>query len=162
MPNDEAAGRAEINFLTIPYSGVRTTVPPLAAACTGKIVVSAIAPIEFREGRPAAVEVEAGSVAQEVQELLPGARVVSAFQVVDSHQLGDLAIPLDTDVLVCSDDQEARRAIVQLAGRLPGIRALSAGRLASSRYVEACTGLLITVNRIYKVHSGIRLTGLPR
>lgn len=160
--NLDAAGLADMVFLTIPYSGLAATVPPLADALRAKIVVSTIAPIEFREGRPVLLEVAAGSAAQEVQNLLPESRVVSAFQVIDAHQLEQVGTQMDTDVVVCSDDTEARRAIVALAGEIPGVRALSGGRLAASVFVEACTGLLITINRIYKVHSGIRLTGLKR
>jgi NADPH-dependent F420 reductase len=109
-----------------------------------------------------ALRIEAGSAAQEVQVLLPEARVVSAFQSIDAHRLQDVNTPLDTDVIVCSDEVEARRLIVRLAGELPGVRALSGGRLSSSRYVEEVTALLITVNRIYKAHSGFRLTGIER
>lgn len=162
LPNAEAAALADIVLLTLPYVGIRDTLPPLREATNGKIVVSAIAPVEFHEGRPVALRVEAGSAAQEVQAFLPEARVVSAFQTVDAHQLQDVGSTLDTDVIVCSDDVEARRAVVRLASELPGVRGLSGGRLSSSRYVEECTALLITINRIYKVHSGLRLTGVER
>jgi 8-hydroxy-5-deazaflavin:NADPH oxidoreductase len=160
--NEMAAAEGDVVFLTIPYAGMRDALPPLAGQLTGKIVISTIAPVEFREGRPVALRVEAGSAAQEVQQLLHDARVVSAFQTVDAHQLADLATAPDTDVVVCSDDQEARRAVVKLARELPGIHGLSGGRLAASRYVEEITALLITLNRIYKVHSGIRITGIER
>lgn len=160
LANEEAASQADMIFVTIPYSGVRHTLPQLAAACRGKIVVSAVAPVEFREGRPVALWVEAGSAAQEVQSLLPESRVVSAFQVVDARALQDVEAPLETDVIVCSDDVEARREIVRLANWIPGVRAFSGGRLATSRYVEEITALLITLNRIYKAHSGIRITGI--
>lgn len=158
--NLDAARGADIVFLTVPYSAVPATLPPLAEALRYKIVVSTIAPIEFRQGRPAAIPVPAGSAAQEVQDLMPEARVVSAFHLVDAHQLRQLNAQLDTDVIVASDDQEARRAIVALAKELPGIRAFSAGRLSASAFIESTTGLLIAVNRIYKVHSGVRITGL--
>jgi NADPH-dependent F420 reductase len=162
MANLDAAHNCDYTFLTIPFAGVADTLPPLRDALAGKIVVSAIAPVEFREGRPVALHPEAGSAAQEVQRLLPASRVVSAFQTVDAHQLQDLDLTLDTDIIVCSDDQEARRAIVALARRIPGIRSLSGGRLAASHYVETCTALLITLNRIYKAHSGLRITGIDR
>lgn len=160
--NTQAVSAVDLAMLTIPYAGLRDTLPQLAEALAGKIVVSTIAPIEFREGRPIALRVEAGSAAEEVAGILPDSRTVSAFQTVDSHALGDLAHELDTDVLVSSDDTEARRLVVRLANGIPGVRALSAGRLASSRYVEECTALLITLNRIYKSHSGIRITGVDR
>jgi len=162
LTNKRAVAEADRIFITIPYSGMRTTLPPLAEGCRGKIVVSTIAPVEFREGRPVALRVESGSAAQEVQSLLPASRVVSAFQVIDALALRDLEAPLDTDVIVCSDDVEARREIVRLANQIPGVRALSGGRLATSRHVEEITALLITLNRIYKAHTGIRITGIER
>jgi NADPH-dependent F420 reductase len=160
--NAEAVSEADLTILTIPYSGVADTLPALAEGLREKIVVSTIAPIEFQEGRPVALRVGAGSAAQEVARMLPGSRVVSAFQTVDAHALSDLDHEMDTDVLVSSDDTEARRLVVRLANGIVGVRALSAGRLASSRYVEECTALLITLNRIYKSHSGIRITGIAR
>lgn len=160
--NAEAVSGANLTILTIPYSGLADTLPPLESSLRGKIVISTIAPVEFREGRPVALHVEAGSAAQEVARMLPKSRIVSAFQTVDAHALSDLGHELDTDVLVSSDDTEARRLVVRLANGIAGVRALSAGRLASSRYVEECTALLITLNRIYKSHSGIRITGVDR
>ena len=160
--NAEAARSATVVILTIPFAGIDHTLAPLADALAGKIVVSAIAPIEFREGRPVGLRPESGSAAQEVQRVLPGSRVVSAFQIIDAHQLRDLETALDTDVIVCSDDAEARREIMGLAERIDGVRALSGGRLAASRYVEECTALLITLNRIYKTHTGIRITNVNR
>jgi 8-hydroxy-5-deazaflavin:NADPH oxidoreductase len=160
--NDMAAAQADVVVLTIPYAGLQDTLPPLRAPLSGKIVVSAVAPVEFQEGRPVALRPEAGSAAQEVAVLLPDSRVVSAFQTVDAHQLGDLANTPDTDVIVCSDDQEARREVVRLANALGGVRGLSGGRLTASRYVEEITALLITLNRIYKSHSGVRFTGIDR
>jgi NADPH-dependent F420 reductase len=162
LPNREAAERAGLIILTIPFAGVEHILDELAPVVDGKIVVSAIAPVEFQEGRPVALRIEAGSAAQEVQRRLSGSRVVSAFQTIDAHRLQDPDEVLDTDVIVCSDDVEARRLVVSLAGELPGVRALSGGRLAASRYVEDVTALLITLNRIYKSHSGIRFTGIDR
>ncbi|GAC1445045.1 MAG: NADPH-dependent F420 reductase [Chloroflexota bacterium] len=160
--NVGAATQATIVFLTIPYIGVSETLASLTPCLEGKVVVSAIAPIEFQGGRPIALQPEAGSAAQEVQKLLPESRVVSAFQTVDAHSLWRTESLPDTDVLVSSDDVDARRTLVRMASELPGIRGLSCGRLGASRYVEECTALLITINRIYKVHSGIRITGIDR
>lgn len=160
--NEMAASAGDIIFLTVPHRGLRDTLPPLAQQLAEKIVVSAVAPVEFVEGRPVAARLEAGSAAQEVQTLLPNSRVVSAFQTVDAHQLGDPSIVPDSDVIVCSDDVEARRAIVRLVGAIPNLRGLSGGRLAASRYVEEITALLITLNGIYGSHAGVRFTGIDR
>lgn len=160
--NEDAARVGDLVLLTIPFAGIDATLPPLRSVTAGKIVMSALAPIEFREGRPVALTVEAGSAAQAVQALLPDSRIVSGFQTVDAHQLQDLTVRLDTDIIVCSDDAEARREVMTIAGELGGIRALSGGRLSASRYVEECTALLVTINRIYKTHSGIRITNVNR
>lgn len=160
--NGQVADQADAVFLTIPYSGVSGTLPELAPGLRGKVVISTIAPVEFRDGRPVALGIEAGSAAEEVAALLPDSRVVSGFQTVDASRLQHLDQSPDTDVIICSDDVEARRSVVRLAGAVSGLRGLSGGRLAASRYVEECTALLITLNRIYKAHSGIRFTGIER
>lgn len=160
--NGDAAAGAEIVILTVPYAGIPAAADAIEPHTRGKIVVSAIAPVEFREGRPVALRPEAGSAAQEVAARLPHARVVSAFQNVDSHSLSAEGTPVDTDVIVSSDDAEARHAVMDLVPAIPGARALSGGRLASARYVEEVTALLITLNRIYKTHTGVRITGVRR
>jgi NADPH-dependent F420 reductase len=159
--NADAAGSADLIILTLPYSALAATLPALREHTGGKIVVSAVVALEFREGRMVALRPEAGSAAQEVASALPGARVVGAFQNVDSHVLASNS-PVDSDVIVTSDDAEARHLVMDLVGALPGARAVSGGRLAASRYVEEITALLVTLNRIYKSHTGIRITGIQR
>jgi 8-hydroxy-5-deazaflavin:NADPH oxidoreductase len=161
MANADAARAADLIVLTIPYSAIDDTLPLISEAARGKIVVSAVAPVEFREGRVVALRPEAGSAAQKVAQELPESRVASAFQTVDAHSLAS-GESLDTDILVTSDDADARHQVMDLASTLPGVRALSGGRLAGSRYIEEVTALLITLNRIYKVHSGLRITGISR
>lgn len=161
MANADAAREADVVFLTIPFDAVQDTLPAIEDAVQGKIVVSAVAPVEFREGRMVALRPDAGSAAQEVSLGLPEARVASGFQNVDAHALAS-GEDLDMDVIVTSDDADARHTVMDLVAALPGARALSGGRLAASRYVEEMTPLLITLNRIYKAHSGIRITGIRR
>jgi 8-hydroxy-5-deazaflavin:NADPH oxidoreductase len=162
MANADAARVADIVFLTVPYSGLGDAADAIEQHCEGKIVVCTIAPIEWKDGKPTALRPASGSAAQEVQARLARARVVSGFQTVDAHQLLDPDLTLDTDVLVCSDDQDARHVVMGIARNIPGVRPLSGGRLPNSRHVEEVTSLLVAVNRIYKVHSGIRITGVNR
>ncbi len=161
MSNTDAALEADIILLTIPYAALGETLAGIERAVQGKIVVSAIAPVEFRDGRPVGIQPQAGSAAQEVALRLPGARVASAFQNVDAHLLASEE-DLDTDVIVTSDDADARHAVMDLVSAFPGARSLSGGRLAASHYVEETTTLLVILNRIYKAHSGIRITGIRR
>ena len=69
---------------------------------------------------------------------------------------------MDTDTFICSDDDEAKRVIMQLAERIQGLRAVNTGPLASARSLEAATALLITINRIYRAHTSLRIAGLDK
>lgn len=159
--NAGAAAAAEVVFLAFPYEGQRPVLEQLAEALDGKTVVSVIAPMTFTRGRGAhAIEVAAGSAAQEAQELLPGAQVVAAFQNVSAEELQDPQIPMEGDVVVCSDHADAKRQIIALAGKIPHLRGIDGGALANAKYVEQITPLLVNINRIYRTHSGIKITGI--
>jgi len=103
-----------------------------------------------------------GSAAEAAAELLPpGVSIAAAF-----HNLGAELLaadgPVDCDVLVCSNDENARKLTMELAAKIPGVRALNGGKLENARIVESITALLIGLNIRYKVHSaGVRFTGLP-
>jgi hypothetical protein len=105
------------------------------------------------------LDVPEGSVTQQAAALLPDSKVVGAFHHLSAVQLEDLTKPvLDGDVLVVGDDREATDVVQALAGRLSGMRGIYAGRLRNARQVEALTINLVSVNRRYKVHAGIRVT----
>jgi NADPH-dependent F420 reductase len=161
LPNQAAAAAADLVLVSVPYAGLKDTVSALAGALAGKIVVSLVVPLQFGRGGPHAVAVEEGSAAQQAQAAAPEARVVGAFQNLSAHELMEPGTDLDCDVLVCSDDREARLSVMALAEKLRGVRAVDGGPLAYSRYVENLTALLIAINRRYKTESGVRITNLP-
>lgn len=161
LPNDAAAAAADMVFVSVPYAGLRDTVTSLAGALAGKILVSLVVPLQFGRGGPHIVPVAEGSAAEQARALAPQARVVGAFQNLSAHELMELDTDLGCDVIVCSDDREARREVMALAERLRGVRAIDGGPLAYAGYVESITALLISLNRRYKTQSGIRITGLP-
>jgi NADPH-dependent F420 reductase len=103
-----------------------------------------------------------GSAAEAAAELLPaGVAIAAAFHNLGAELLGGEA-PIDCDVLVCSDDDKAKQVAMDLAGKIPGVRALNGGKLENARIVESITALLIGLNIRYKVHSaGVRFTGIP-
>jgi len=103
-----------------------------------------------------------GSAAQQAAEMTPdGVRVVSALHTISAASLTDLDHPLEQDVLVCGDSRADKTAAARVISRIAGLRCVDAGRLEMSRITESLTALLIGVNSRYKVHAGIRLTGLP-
>lgn len=159
--NFEAATSADVIFLTVPYEGQRPLLEQVRGCLTGKVVVDVIAPMRFERGLGAiAVPVEAGSAAQEAQELAPNSLVVSAFQNVSAEELSDPNVLMQGDVVVCSDHQEAKDLVMELTRKIPDLRPVDGGRLINSKYVEQITPLLVSINRTYKIHAGIRIVGI--
>jgi NADPH-dependent F420 reductase len=161
-PTDNAgAAGADLVIVATPWDGVLTTVSALEEELAGKIVVS-MANALTRWGRHMVPLVPpTGSVTVAVARALPRSRVVGAFHHLPAEPWSDLDHPLDADVLVCSDDPAATREVSELVDRLPGLRAVDAGGLASALAIEALTPALLEINRRYKTHSAVRITGLP-
>jgi NADPH-dependent F420 reductase len=85
--------------------------------------------------------------------------VTAAFHHISAVLLLDPAVPqVDIDVLVLGEDRAATDLVAALAGRIPGMRGIYAGRLRNARQVEALTANLISINRRYKAHAGVRVT----
>ncbi len=159
--NTDAATKADLVFLTFPYEGQRLVLEQLHETLTGKVVVIVIAPIQFERGRGAsAVAVQAGSAAQEAQNLLPNSLVVAAFQNVSAVDLQEPDTEMEGDVIVCSDHREAKERVMELVKKIPKLRPVDGAGLANAQYVEQITPLLVNINRIYKIHAGIKITGL--
>jgi hypothetical protein len=157
--NVDVAGAADLVIVAVPYAGHAATLAELATPLAGKIVVDCVVPMGFDELGAYALDVEEGSVAQQAAGLLPDSSVVGAFHHLSAVLLEDLSRPtLDGDVMVVGDDRAAMDTVQALAGRLPGMRGIYAGRLRNARQVEALTINLVSVNRRYKVHAGIRIT----
>ena len=147
--------------MAFPAEGQRPVLADLGPALKGKVVVCVIAPMKFERGKGAsAVEVEAGSAAQEAQELLPDSQVVAAFQNASAEELQQPDTVMDGDVVVCSDHQEPKALVMELVRKIPQLRPVDGGSLANAKYVEQITPLLVNINRIYKIHAGIKIVGI--
>lgn len=157
--NAAAAKQADVVIVAVPYEGHADLLRGLANELAGKIVVDCVNPLGFDKGGAFALAVPAGSAAQEAAEVLPDSRVVAAFHHVSAVLLADEAVDeVDTDILVLGDDREATDLVQALAGRIKGMRGIYAGKLRNAFQVEALTANLISVNRRYKAHAGIRIT----
>jgi NADPH-dependent F420 reductase len=163
--NSAAAAQCEIAVLTLPFSGQAPLLKQLKGVWKpGTVVIDTTVPLAATVGGSPTrmLGVWQGSAAQAAAELLPaGVPMVAAFQNLGAELLAGDG-PVDCDVLVCSDDDNAKKVAMELATEIPGVRALNGGKLENSRIVESITALLIGLNIRYKVHSaGIRFTGLP-
>ena len=127
----------------------------------GKIIVNVIAPMEFVKGVGArALDVEAGSAAEECREIACNSKIVSAFQNVSAEDLENPDLVLDEDVIICSDDSDAKKIVMELVESIDNLRPVDGGALSNSKYVEQITPLLVNINRIYKIHAGIKIVGI--
>ena len=149
--------------IAVPFSAHVETVRSIARIIRpGQLLIDTTAPLlpAGRRGlRP--ITPWAGSAAEQAQDLLPdGVTVVSALQTISAATLQDTKRRLDEDVLICGDRPADKAQAAALIDRIPGLRAVDCGPLDMSGICERITALLIGVNRRYKTHTGIRLTGL--
>ncbi len=162
--NEEAAADAEVIFVTVPFAGqadIYRAIKPSVAP--GKVVIDATSPLATAVGGRAwqVVRPWHGSAAEQAKALLAsGVRVVAGFHTIAAGALRDLDTPIDSDVLVCGSDAEAKAIAGALIQDIPNLRWIDCGDLSMARIVETLTALLISVNRTYKVHdSGFRIIG---
>jgi NADPH-dependent F420 reductase len=158
--NAEAAALGDVVVIALPATGLAATLPPAREACRGKVVVSTVVALSFG-GPRLFTPPPAGSSAEEVQTLLPDAKVVAAFHHIAAHELAETEHDIDSDLLMCGADVEAKTVVTEL-GRSMGLRVIDVGPLSNAGPVEGITAVLATINRRYKLkNSGIKITGLP-
>jgi NADPH-dependent F420 reductase len=161
LANADAAAQAEVVVVAVPYDGHAALLRDVAGQLAGKIVVDCVNPLGFDERGAFAIDVPEGSAAEQAASILPESTVVAAFHHVSAVLLLDPEVDtLDTDVLVLGDVREATDHVQALVGEIKGMRGVYAGRLRNSRQVEALTANLISVNRRYKAHAGLRVTDI--
>jgi len=157
--NEDAARFGDIVIVAVPWDGHRELLESLASDLAGKIVVDCVNPLGFDKQGAFALPVDEGSAAQQAASVLPDSSVVAAFHHISAVLLLDDSVSsIETDVLVLGDDRDATDAVQALAGRIAGIRGIYGGRLRNAGQVEAFTANLISMNRRYKVHAGVRVT----
>jgi hypothetical protein len=161
LANQDAAGEADVVIVAVPWEGHKDLLASLARALDGKIVIDCVNPLGFDKRGAYPLRVPEGSAAQQAAEVLPDSWVVGAFHHVSAVVLLDPEIEtVDLDVMVLGDDREATDLVQALAGRIPGIRGVYAGRLRNCGQVEALTANLVSINRRYKAHAGLRVTDI--
>lgn len=158
--NSDACNEADVVVLAVPYDGHDELVATLPLA--DKVVISCVNPLAFdkRGAHGRIIDAGEGSAAESAQRLAPDATVVGAFHNVSAVGLWGEEEYLDEDVLVVGDVVEAKEVAMELAASVTGRAGIDAGKLRLARQLEPFTAVLISINRKYKVHSGLRITGL--
>lgn len=164
MENAAACAATDLLMLTVPFEGQAELLKQLKTAIrAGSVLIDATVPLAASVGGRATrtIGVWQGSAAQQTAELVPkGVSVVAAFHNVSAEVLNSDA-DVECDVIVCSDDPNATRVAMELAAKIPQVRAIDGGKLENARIVEQITAMLIGLNIRHKGHSGLRITGLP-
>jgi len=160
--NEGCCAASEVVLLSVPYGGHHGTVEGLKASLAGKIVIDITVPLKPPKVRSVQLP-EGQAAALEAQSILGDtATVVAAFHHISAGHLSDLEHTFDCDVLVCSNDREARDKVVSLVFDL-GLRGVHAGMLSNAIALESLTPVLLFINSHYKQPggAGIRITGIP-
>jgi NADPH-dependent F420 reductase len=160
-PGDNATAAAcDLVVIATPWDSAAATVQENAVALQGKIVISMANALVRVAGEFQPLLPPRGSVAAHVQAAVPGCRVVAAFHHLPAKELGHLGEPIDSDVLICSDDLSALEQVSEIVARIPGCRPLDAGQLSNATAIEAFTAVLLQLNVRYRTRVAPRLTGI--
>lgn len=159
--NRGASEAGDIVLVVVPWEGHGELLTDLKPALDGKIVVDCVNPLGFDKQGAYALPVAEGSATQQAAAILADSTVVGAFHNVSAVLLEDPEVTdLGTDVLVLGDDREATDLVQALADTIPGVRGVYGGRIRNAHQVEALTANLISINRRYKAHAGVRVTDI--
>lgn len=162
VEGDENAGcarRSDVVVVAVPWEGHAKTLETLRGDLAGKLVVDCVNPLGFDKKGAYALTPEEGSAAEQAAALLPESRVTAAFHHLSAVLLSDAEVAeIETDVMVLGEVREDCAVVQALAGRIPGMRGVFAGRLRNAHQVESLVANLVSVNRRYKAHAGVRLT----
>jgi len=158
--DNPGAASCDIVVIATPWDSAATTAQEYEELLAGKVVVS-MANALVRVGHEFQPLVPPrGSVAAHVQAAVPRCRVVAAFHHLPATELGHLGNPIDSDVLICSDDAAATKIIAEMVSKIPGCRPLDAGELSNATAIEAFTAVLLQLNIRYKTRVAPKLTGI--
>lgn len=158
--DNEGAAGAEVVVIATPWDAAAATAKSVARQLQGKVVISmanALAKVghEFQPLVP-----PRGSVAASVQAAVPRSRVAAALHHVPAKELGDLDVPVESDVLVCSDHAAATETTIDIVSKIPDLRPLDAGELSNAAPIEAFAAVLLQLNVRYKTRAAVRFTGI--
>jgi len=157
--NTGAAG-CDIVVIATPWDSAATTAQEYSDLLAGKVVISMANALVRVGGEFQPLVPPRGSVAAHVQAAVPKCQVVAAFHHLPASELGHLGEPIDSDVLICSDDPAATLVVAEIVGKIPGCRPLDAGELSNATAIEAFTAVLLQLNVRYKTRVAPKLTGI--
>lgn len=151
LANADAAKNSEVIIISIPPEYAASTIEQISDSITDQIVVSPVVSMK-KEGKTFLFNPPSqGSSAEEINEVLPKtAKLVSAYHNLPAKELSKVEEDLDYDVVICGDDEEAKKVVTKLTEDMPNLKVLDAGPLAVSSMIESMTPLIVNLNMRYK------------
>ncbi len=154
--NEDAVRGAAVVVLAVKAETALATAEQLVDAIGETPVLSVASELRFTKGGVFPGD-DARSIAERTQDVL------RAPVVAGLHSLAAASLAhgkADGDALVCGDDVAAKELVLELAGAVVTGRALDAGPLASARALEGLTAVIVNLNKRYRAHAGVQVTGL--
>jgi NADPH-dependent F420 reductase len=158
--DNQAAADTDVVVIATPWDSAASTASSVASHLDGKVVISMANALVRLDNEFHPLVPPRGSVAAHVQAAVPRCRVVAAFHHLPAKELGHLGEPIDSDVLICSDDPNATKVVSEIVRAIPGCRPLDAGELQNATAIEAFTAVLLQLNIRYKTRVAPKLTGI--
>ncbi len=157
VTNEDAVRGVDLVVLAVKADGALETARGVAGPLGSTPLLSVASAIVVQKGVGALPDPDGLSLAERIQDVVD-APVVAGLHSIAAASLG--AAPPDEDALVCGDDPAAKELVLSVAGRLVAGRALDAGPLKSARALEGLTAVIVNLNRRYRAHAGVRVTGI--
>jgi 8-hydroxy-5-deazaflavin:NADPH oxidoreductase len=160
-PGDNAwACDAPVVILAVQAEAAIPTVHEHAERLPGKIVVSMANNLVKHGNEFNAVLPPHGSVAAEIQALLWRSRVCTAFHLVPAAEFAALERPMESDVVVLGDEDEAKSTLMEITSSIPNLRPLDGGSLRNAVGMETFAAVLLTINVRHRMRASLRLTSV--
>ena len=157
---NQVAAQADLVVLATPVEGAVNTVGGLVDELSGKILVTMVNAMVRWGDRVVPLLPYTGSVAVALSRVIPATHVAGAFHHLPAGPLGDPSYEPEADVMVFSDVPSVTDEVIRVVGLIPGLHGVDVGGLGSALAVEALTACLVEINRRYKTHASLRVTGI--
>ena len=159
--NTECAAKSDLVIVAVPWDSHKDTLASLKSELAGKVVIDCVNPMGFDAGGAFPLAVAEGSACAQAQGILTESHVVTAFNHVSAVLLADQSLAeIDIDIMVVGDHKPATDLVQQVVDQIAGMRGIYAGKMRNAGQVEALTANLLSMNRRYKTHAGVRVIGV--
>lgn len=159
--NFSCAGQSDVVIIAVPWESHKETITSIKSELSAKVVIDCVNPMGFDQGGAFSLPVPEGSALGQAQAILDQSHLVGAFHHVSAVLLADRSLDaVDIDILVVGDEKSATDLVQLLVNEIQGMRGIYAGKIRNAAQIEALTANLISMNRRYKTHAGVRITGV--